>query len=163
MSGSRCVDLDRPTCREHRHTIADPDQIAGPRVARRYLKMRMNGLVVFAGLCLIQSISQVQAQCPTKEMVEEFTYTAKGGLNNDCTKEQVQSKKFCITSGQISSYRYDVVDEKNVVGTSEISQLDDLCLEATMAGHPKDSFRSPNGLICQPGERTILIRIDYCE
>ncbi|MEZ5935945.1 MAG: hypothetical protein R3F54_29340 [Alphaproteobacteria bacterium] len=125
--------------------------------------MRMHALAAVAGLCLVQSISQVQAQCATKELVEEFQYTAKGGINNDCTKEQVQTKKVCINSGKISSYSFDLVNEKNVEGTYEVSQLDDLCVEATVTGHPKESFRSPNGLLCQPGERRLLIHIDYCE
>jgi hypothetical protein len=103
------------------------------------------------------------AQCETNEMNENFAYTAKGGVGPVCVTDYEQSEKFCIESGKIAAYKYDIVDEKNMAGTTEVKQLDDQCLEAKTIGHAKAASRTPNGWLCQPAERTIQIHISYCQ
>jgi hypothetical protein len=70
-------------------------------------------------------------------MNENFAYTAKGGVGPVCVTDYEQSEKFCIESGKIAAYKYDIVDEKNMAGTTEIKQLDDQCLEAKTMGTPR--------------------------
>jgi hypothetical protein len=103
------------------------------------------------------------AQCQTKEMNKNFVYTGKGGVGPACVNEYEQSEKFCIAAGKIETYKYDIVDEKNMVGTTELKQLDDQCVEARTIGHAKEASRTPNGWLCKPAERTIQIHISYCQ
>jgi hypothetical protein len=96
-------------------------------------------------------------------MNENFAYVAKGGIGTICTTDYEQSKKFCIAAGKIAAYKYEIVDEKNMLGTTEIEQLDDQCVEARTTGHEKEASRTPNGWLCMPAERTILVHISYCQ
>jgi hypothetical protein len=50
-----------------------------------------------------------------------------------------------------------------MLGTTEIEQLDDQCVEARTTGHEKEASRTPNGWLCMPAERTILVHISYCQ
>jgi hypothetical protein len=93
----------------------------------------------------------------------KFAYVAKGGIGTICTTDYEQSKKFCIAAGKIAAYKYEIVDEKNMLGTTEIEQLDDQCVEARTTGHEKEASRTPNGWLCMPAERTILVHISYCQ
>jgi hypothetical protein len=95
-------------------------------------------------------------------MDQNFAYVAQGGVGNVCVNDFEQIQKYCIESGKISMYKYDIVDEKNMIGTTEVKQLDDRCLEAKTTGHAKEADRTPNGWLCSPAERTVLIHISYC-
>jgi hypothetical protein len=124
--------------------------------------MKGRHLAQLVGVLLLAGSSTSFAQCEAKEMSENFVYVGKGGVGPVCVNDYEQSKKFCIAAGKIASYRYDIVDEKNMVGTTEVKQLDDQCLEARTTGHAKEASRTPNGYLCQPAERTILLHISYC-
>jgi hypothetical protein len=124
-------------------------------------QMKSRRLVQLVSVLLLAGGGTSFAQCKTKEMNENFAYTAKGGVGPVCVTDYEQSEKFCIESGKIAAYKYDIVDEKNMAGTTEIKQLDDQCLEAKTIGHAKAASRTPNGWLCQPAERTIQIHISY--
>ena len=115
-----------------------------------------------AGVLLLAGSNSAFAQCETKEINQNFVYTGKGGIGNVCVNDYEQSEKFCIDGGKIAAYKYDIVDEKNMVGTTELKQLDDQCIEARTTGHAKEASRTPNGWLCQPAERTVLIHVSYC-
>jgi hypothetical protein len=125
--------------------------------------MKLQSLAQWTGAFLVAASSTCFAQCETKEMNENFTYVAQGGVGTICTTDYEESKKFCITAGKIATYEYEIVDEKNMLGTTEIKQLDDQCVEARTTGHAKEASRTPNGWLCMPAERTILVHISYCE
>jgi hypothetical protein len=125
--------------------------------------MKGRHLAQLASVLLLAGSGTSFAQCETKEMNENFVYTAKGGGGPVCTNDYEQSEKFCIAGGKITTYRYDIIDEKNMIGTTEVKQLDDRCLEAKTIGHAKEASRTPNGLLCQPAQRTIQIHISYCQ
>jgi hypothetical protein len=123
--------------------------------------MNAQHLAYLAGVLLLSGNTAL-AQCETKEMNQNIVYMGKGGVGNVCVNDYEQSEKFCLEEGKIATYRYDIIDEKNMVGSTEIKQLDDRCLEATTTGHAKDASRTPNGWLCKPAERTISIHISYC-
>ena len=125
--------------------------------------MKARCLAQLAGVLLLAGSGTAFGQCETKEMDESFAYVAKGGGGTACVNDHEESKKICITSGKIEGYRYDIVDEKNMIGTTEVKQLDDQCVEAKTTGHAKEASRMPNGWLCQPAERTIAIHISYCQ
>jgi hypothetical protein len=104
------------------------------------LQMRGLCLAQWAGVLLLAGSSTAFAQCDSKE-----------------------SEKLCVDGGKIATYKYDIVDEKNMAGTTELKQLDDQCLEARTIGHAKEASRTPNGWLCQAAERTIQIHISYCQ
>jgi hypothetical protein len=131
-------------------------------LARGALRMNVRWLAPLTGAFLVASSSASFAQCETKSMDEDFAYVVKGGIGNLCSTDQEQTKTFCIESGKIASYSYEIVDDKNLVGTTEVRQLDDHCLEAMTAGHAKDASRTPNGWLCGSAERTVLVHIVYC-
>jgi hypothetical protein len=122
--------------------------------------MNAQHLACLAGVLLLSGNTAL-AQCETKEMNQNFVYMGKGG-GNVCVNDTEQSEKFCIDGGKIATYKFDIVDEKNMVGTTELKQLDDRCVEARTAGHAKEASRTPNGWLCKPAERTVLISISYC-
>jgi hypothetical protein len=124
--------------------------------------MKVRRLAQLTGVLLVAASSASFAQCETQELNENFAYVAKGGIGPVCETDYTQSEKFCIESGKIASYQYDIVNEKNMLGTTEVKQLDEQCVEATTTGHAKESSRTPNGLLCMPAERTVLIHISYC-
>jgi hypothetical protein len=124
--------------------------------------MKGRHLSQLAGVLLLAGNSASFAQCETKETNENFVYVGKGGVGSVCVNDYQQSEKFCIAAGKIASYTYDIVDEKNMVGTTEVKQLDDQCLEARTTGHAKEASRTPNGWLCKPWERTIVLHISYC-
>jgi hypothetical protein len=119
-------------------------------------------LACLAGVLLLFGSNIAYAQCDAKEMNQNFVYMGKGGVGNVCVNDTQQSEKFCIDGGKIATYKFDIVDEKNMVGTTELKQLDDRCVEARTTGHPKEASRTPNGWLCKPAERTISIHISYC-
>jgi hypothetical protein len=125
--------------------------------------MAIRRLALMSAVLLIASNSACFSQCETKSIDQDFAYLAKGGIGNLCSTDQVQTEKFCITAGKIVSYKYDIVDDKNLAGTTEVTQLDDQCLEARTTGHAKDASRTPNGWLCSPAERTIMVHVAYCE
>jgi hypothetical protein len=125
--------------------------------------MKPQSLAQWTGAFLVATSSTCFAQCETKEINENFAYVAKGGIGTICTTDYEQSKKFCIAAGKIAAYKYEIVDEKNMLGTTEIEQLDDQCVEARTTGHAKEASRTPNGWLCMPAERTILVHISYCQ
>ena len=124
--------------------------------------MNARHLAHLAGVLLLAGSNSAFAQCETKEMNQNFVYIGKGGIGNVCVNDYEQSEKFCIDGGKIAAYKYDIVDEKNMVGTTELKQLDDQCVEARTTGHAKEASRTPNGWLCQPAERTVLIHVSYC-
>ena len=124
--------------------------------------MISRNLALLVGVLLLAGSSTSFAQCQTKEMNENFVYAGKGGVGAVCVDDYEQSKKFCIAEGKIESFKYDIVDETNMVGTTEVKQLDDRCLEARTTGHAKQASRTPNGWLCKPAERTIVLHISYC-
>ena len=88
----------------------------------------------------------------------------KGGVGNVwCSMGMSRARNSASRAGKIATYKYDVIDEKNMVGSTEIKQLDDRCLEATTTGHAKEASRTPNGWLCKPAERTIQIYVSYCQ
>lgn len=125
--------------------------------------MNVQRLAKLASLLLLAGNNTSFAQCKTKEINENFAFIAKGGVGPVCVNDYEQSEKFCIAAGKIATYKYDIVDDRNIVGTTEVKQLDDQCLEARTTGHPKEASRTPNGWLCSPAERTILIHISYCQ
>ena len=125
--------------------------------------MKGRYLAQLAGVLLLAGSSASFAQCETKEMNENFVYMAKGGVGPVCVNDYEHSEKFCIAAGKIETYRYDIVEEKNMVGTTELRQLDEQCVEARTTGHAKEASRTPNGWLCKPAERTVLIHISYCQ
>jgi hypothetical protein len=124
--------------------------------------MAIRQLILSTGVLVVASSSACFAQCQTSEMDENIAYLGKGGIGNVCTTDHEQADKLCITAGKIASYDFDIVDEKNMEGTTELRQLDDQCIEARTTGHAKEASRTPNGLLCKPAERTILVHIAYC-
>jgi hypothetical protein len=127
------------------------------------LQMRGLCLAQWAGVLLLAGSSTAFAQCDSKEMNKSLVYTAKGGVGPVCVNDYEQSEKLCVDGGKIATYKYDIVDEKNMAGTTELKQLDDQCLEARTIGHAKEASRTPNGWLCQAAERTIQIHISYCQ
>jgi hypothetical protein len=127
--------------------------------------LQMNGrhLAQLASVLLLAGSTAAFAQCETKEMNENFVYIGKGGVGSVCVNDYEQSEKFCIDGGKIATYKYDIVDEKNMDGTTELTQLDDQCIEARTTGHAKEASRTPNGWLCKPAERTVLIHVSYCQ
>ena len=125
--------------------------------------MKVQRLAQLAGALLLAGSSPSFAQCETKEMDQSVAYIAKGGVGPVCVNDYEQTDKYCIEAGKIATYKYDIVDEKNMVGTTEVKQLDDRCLEAKTIGHAKEASRTPNGWLCSPAERTVLIHISYCQ
>jgi hypothetical protein len=126
------------------------------------LQMNAQHLAYLAGVLLLSGNTAL-AQCETKEMDQNIVYMGKGGVGNVCVNDYEQSEKFCLEEGKIATYKYDIIDDKNMVGSTEIKQLDDRCLEATTAGHAKEASRTPNGWLCKPAERTVRIHISYCQ
>ena len=124
--------------------------------------MKGRHLALLVGVLFLAGSSTSFAQCETKEMNENLVYLGKGGVGSVCVNDYEQSEKFCIAAGKIASFRYDIVDEKNMTGTTEVKQLDDQCLEARTTGHAKEASRTPNGWLCKPAERTIALHISYC-
>jgi hypothetical protein len=114
------------------------------------------------GVLLVAASSPAFAQCETAEKSETFVYVAKGGVGTTCTTDHPQSRKFCIPAGKIATYEFDLVEENNMAGTTEVEQLDDQCVEATTTGHAKEASRTQNGWLCSAAERTVLVRISYC-
>jgi hypothetical protein len=119
-------------------------------------------LILLTGVLMVASSSACFGQCQTSEMDENVAYLGKGGIGTVCTTDYEQTDKLCIKAGKIASYDFDIVDENNMEGTTELRQLDDQCIEARTSGHAKEASRTPNGYLCKPAERTILVHIAYC-
>ena len=104
------------------------------------------------------------AQCAPKEVRQTVSFASKASAGDACAKDAEQADKVCAPAGKpIKDFRYEVTEDRNLAGATEVRQADDSCVQVRTSGHAQDASRTPNGWFCSPAPRTVAVTLSYCE
>ena len=104
------------------------------------------------------------AQCVTKEVRQTVPFVSTASAGDACASDAEQAGKVCAPDGRaIKDFRYEVTEDRNLAGTTEVRQADGSCVQVRTSGHAQDASRTPNGWFCSPASRTVAVTVSYCE
>jgi hypothetical protein len=104
------------------------------------------------------------AQCATKEVRQTVSFASQASAGDACAEDAERVDKVCAPAGKpIKDFRYEVTEDKNLAGTTEVRQADGACVQVRTSGHAQDASRTPNGWFCSPASHTVAVTVSYCE